>query len=118
MSMSQPLSQKVRWQLNQEAFERLLACLDDDRERAGELYNKIRGKLISYFECRDCPFPEDHADETINRVARKLESDEEIRDPVTYVYGVARLLLSDEQQKTYLREAECSLITKLTGEIE
>jgi len=79
--------------LNQEAFDRLLACLDTDRERAGEVYNKIRGKLISYFECRDCPFPEDHADETINRVARKLESGEEIRDPATYVYGVARMLL-------------------------
>ncbi|MGH9766210.1 MAG: RNA polymerase sigma factor [Blastocatellia bacterium] len=91
--MSQPLYQQVRWQLNQEAFDRLLASLDADRERAGAAYNKIRGKLISYFECRDCPFPEDHADETINRVARKLESGEEIRDPATYVYGVARLLL-------------------------
>jgi DNA-directed RNA polymerase specialized sigma24 family protein len=79
--------------LNQEAFERLLASLDTDRERAGEQYVRIRNKLISYFELRDCAFPEDHADETINRVARKLELGEEIRDPATYVYGVARLLL-------------------------
>lgn len=91
--MSQSLSQQVKWQLNQEAFDKLLSCLGADRERAGEQYVKIRNKLISYFECRDCPYPEDHADETINRVARKLESGEEIRDPATYVYGVARLLL-------------------------
>jgi DNA-directed RNA polymerase specialized sigma24 family protein len=91
--MSQPLYRQVRWQLTQEAFDRLLASLDADRDSAGERYVKIRSKLISYFECRDCPFPEDHADETINRVARKLESGEEIRDPASYVYGVARLLL-------------------------
>jgi hypothetical protein len=96
--MSQPLYRQVRWQLTQEAFDRLLTSFDVDRECAGEQYVKIRNKLISYFECRDCPFPEDHADETMNRVARKLESGEEIRDPASYVYGVARLLLGDFQR--------------------
>lgn len=109
--MSHPLNQQVRWQLNQEAFDRLLACLDTDRERAGEVYNKIRGKLISYFECRDCPFPEDHADETINRVAKKLESGEEIRDPATYVYGVARMLLLEIRKE---RDKQQSAIEDLS----
>jgi DNA-directed RNA polymerase specialized sigma24 family protein len=91
--MSSVLPQEKKWSLTQKAFDRLLSCLDADRERAGEQYLKIRNKLVSYFECRDCPFPEEHADETINRVARKLASGEEIREPATYVYGVARLLL-------------------------
>jgi DNA-directed RNA polymerase specialized sigma24 family protein len=89
--MSDPLPQK-KWNLTQEAFDRFLACLDQDREVAGALYLKIRSKLITYFQCRDCPFPEDYADETINRVVRKIET-EGIRDPATYVYGVARMLL-------------------------
>jgi DNA-directed RNA polymerase specialized sigma24 family protein len=87
------MSLREKWSLTQESFDKFLACLDAERERAGVLYERIRGKLISYFECRDCPSPEDHADETINRVARKLASGEDIRDLSTYVYGVARLLM-------------------------
>ncbi len=79
--------------MSKESFDRLLACLSPDRELAGEIYEKLRGKLIWYFQCRDCPSPDDHADEVINRVARKLESGEEVRDPATYIYGVGRLLL-------------------------
>jgi DNA-directed RNA polymerase specialized sigma24 family protein len=91
--MSDALPQEKKWHLTQQAFDKFLASLDADRERAAEQYEKIRGKLITYFECRDRPFPEDHADETINRVARKIEAGEAIRDPATYVYGVARMLL-------------------------
>ncbi len=42
---------------------------------------------------RGCSFPEDHTDETINRVARRIEQVREIRDPTGYAFGVARLLL-------------------------
>ncbi|MFN0084393.1 MAG: RNA polymerase sigma factor [Blastocatellia bacterium] len=103
--MSSPLPQEKKWSLTQEAFDRLLSCLDVDREHAGDLYIKLRGKLISYFSCRDCPFPEDHADETINRVARKLESGGEIRELSTYVYGVARLLLLEILKERGKRQA-------------
>jgi DNA-directed RNA polymerase specialized sigma24 family protein len=91
--MSDAPPQEKKWSLTQEALDRFLAALSPDRERAGEQYEKIRGKLINYFECRDCPFPEEQADETINRVARKVAAGEEFRDLSTYVYGVARMLL-------------------------
>lgn len=90
--MSEVISHKQGWRLTQEAFDRFLLRLDSDRERAGAQYERIRGKLITFFQCRDCPAPEDHADETINRVIRRLEV-EDLRDPATYVYGVARMLL-------------------------
>lgn len=82
-----------RWALTQEAFDRLLAALDDDRERAGKKYLELRGNLIRLFEWRGCPFPEDHADEAVNRVARKLSEGETIREPAQYAIGVARLLI-------------------------
>src|SRR5262249_35815848 len=60
-----------RWALTQEAFDKLLAALGPDRESAAEKYLEVRSNLIRFFEFRGCPFPEDHADETINRVAKR-----------------------------------------------
>lgn len=82
-----------KWSLTQEAFDRLLRCLADDREIAGEKYLEIRRNLIRFFEWRGCRFPEDHADETVNRVARRLSEGEEPRNPGAYFIGVARLLV-------------------------
>src|SRR5436305_1633088 len=82
-----------KWALTQEAFDRLLAALGEDRQSAGEKYLEIRSNLLRFFEWRGCPFPEDHADETMNRVAKRLAEGEEIRNPSGYCTGVARLLL-------------------------
>src|SRR5215831_16309091 len=76
--------------LTAEAFTKLLACLDPERERAGEKYEDLRRTLIKYFEWRGAPFPEDHADETLNRVARKLNEGVEVRNVNGYSYEVAR----------------------------
>lgn len=79
--------------LTADAFDKFLASLDPERDRAGERYEQIRRGLVYFFQSRGCTDAEDHADETINRVARKAGNDEHIRDPYTYVYGVARLIL-------------------------
>ena len=86
-------SQRQRWALTKEAFDRLLACLDADLEAAGEKYLLMRRNLVRYFEGRGCPFAEDHADESINRIAKRLDESEDIRDINGYSYGIARLLL-------------------------
>jgi DNA-directed RNA polymerase specialized sigma24 family protein len=91
--------------LTQAAFDKFLACLDADREVAGQQYEKIRAKLISYFEWRDCAFPEDHADETINRVVRKIDEEGPLRDPSTYVFGVARMLLLEIAKEQHRKRA-------------
>jgi RNA polymerase sigma factor (sigma-70 family) len=88
---SEPLRRK--WTLTQQAFDRLLASLNENRDRAGEKYQELRGNLIKFFEWRGGTYPEDHADETINRLARKIDQGEEIRDPSSYAFGVARMLL-------------------------
>jgi RNA polymerase sigma factor (sigma-70 family) len=82
-----------KWALTQDAFDRLLAAFGEDRERAGDKYLEVRGNLIRFFEWRGCPFPEDHADEAMNRVARKLAEGEAVLNPSAYCIGVARLLL-------------------------
>jgi len=82
-----------KWALTQEAFDKLLAALGPDRESAAEKYLEVRSNLIRFFEFRGCPFPEDHTDETINRVAKRACEGEEIRNPAGYFLGVARMLL-------------------------
>lgn len=87
------------WTLTQDAFDQLLSAFDADREVAGKKYLELRGNLLRLFEWRGCPFPEDHADETINRVARKLSEGETIREPAQYAIGVARLLLLEIRKR-------------------
>lgn len=88
--------------ITQEGFERFLSCLNENRELAGQEYERIRGRLILYFQCRDIVQSEDCADEAINRVILKLESGHEIRDPATYAFGIARMILL-ESARTQMR---------------
>lgn len=86
---------KSRRDLTGEAFDQLLASLDADRERAGHEYEGVRRKLLKFFEWRGSDAPEEHADETINRVARKLAAGERIDNLNGYFLGVARLLFKE-----------------------
>jgi DNA-directed RNA polymerase specialized sigma24 family protein len=84
--------------LTKEGFEALLAQLDpDDRDRAARLYEEIRRRLIRLFEWRGCEDPEDLADETINRVARRIAEGVKLRssDPYGYFCGVAHLVYKE-----------------------
>ena len=98
-----------KWTLTQEAFDKLLIALGDNRDSGGEKYLEIRGNLTRFFEWRGCPFPEDHADETFNRMAKKVAEGEEIQNPQGYAMGIARLLLLEivkgrQKEQTALAE--------------
>src|SRR5262249_9666057 len=90
-------SRRKSWTLTKDALNLLLEALDIDRERAGSKYEMIRAKLMKFFECRGCVSPEDLADETINRVARRLYEGRQIwaAEPASYFYGVARNVLRE-----------------------
>jgi len=83
-------SGKSKWRLTKQAFDNLLATMSQDREEAGKVYQLLHRKLVRYFEWRRIESPEDHADETLNRVARRLEEGQQIAKLTNYVYGVAR----------------------------
>jgi len=88
-----PSSTSPKWTLTTEAFDNLLAVFHPHRDSAAQKYLEVRTNLVRFFEWRGCPFPEDHADETFNRVARKIAAGEDIQKPAGYVMGVARLLV-------------------------
>jgi len=79
--------------LSEESFFRLLARLNADPMLAGEEYEKLRARLIYFFERKGCRTPAELSDETINRIARKVEEGIEIEDVFKFSYGVARLVL-------------------------
>lgn len=83
--------------LTKEALERLLALLDPDRDQGGRKFHQVRRRLVRLFEWRGARFPDDLADETILRVARRLEDGVEIRsdDPFRYFCGVAHLVFKE-----------------------
>lgn len=91
---------KKEWVLTKESFDALLAWLDTNPDSAALKYEQIRTRLIKMFVCRGCVEPEDLADETIDRVARRLNDIEATYsgEPVRYFYGVAHKI-----QLEYLR---------------
>lgn len=76
--------------LKQEDFDRLLEWLDPDSERAGVFYEKIRRRLITVLAGRGCRIPEELADDTIDRVARRVADIREtyVGDKAIYFLGV------------------------------
>lgn len=104
-------SRKKGEALTPETFAALLNRLDPNREKAGVKYEIIRRKLVRYFGWHGCPYPEEHADEAIDRVSRRAAEGEEIRDITNYFYGVARLLFKEtvknqEKQQVVLNELQ------------
>jgi RNA polymerase sigma factor (sigma-70 family) len=95
-------SLKKHWVLTQEAFDKLLVCLDADREQAGQKYENIRQSLMTFFECRGGASPEEQADDTMNRVARRLVEGKEIyvENPASYFYGIARNVLKEHWESS------------------
>ena len=92
--------------LSQEAFDNLLACLDEDREQAGEKYENLRCKLVKFFDWRACaPAALDLADETINRVARRIDEGETVRNLSNYAYGVARMVYLEKMKELKREQA-------------
>jgi len=105
--------------LTSEGFEKLLAALSANREAAGEQYQIVRLKLVKYFELRMSSNPDDLADETIDRVARRLAGGERIEAPevMRYVYGVARNVLL-ESWKNEQRQKKIAYSTPANDETD
>jgi DNA-directed RNA polymerase specialized sigma24 family protein len=94
---------KKDWQLDAGAFHRLLVYLDEGSNSEGQNYLKMRGRLVRFFDRKNCLAPDELADETLNRVARRLEEVGSIQSETAakYCYTVARYVFQE-----YLRQSE------------
>ena len=83
----------------------------------------MRRKLVRFFEWRDVESADDQADETINRVARRVEEGQKIDDVKSYFYGVARMVFMEllrerERAPIALDDAPQSLHQKAPEEVQ
>jgi DNA-directed RNA polymerase specialized sigma24 family protein len=85
---------KKDWALGQGAFRQLLAWLDGETDSGGERYLEMRRRLVSYFDRKNCLAADELTDETLNRVARRLEEEGTITGvaPAQYCYIVAKFV--------------------------
>lgn len=94
---------KKDWAPTQDTFRLLLHWLDEGVDSEGERYLEMRRRLALYFDRKNCLSPDDMADETLNRVARKLDEKGSITElsPAHYCYVLARFVFLE-----YLRGSE------------
>ena len=85
---------KGPWQLTPAAFERLLHALDTDQERAALAYEQLRQRIVGLMRWWGAWMAEDLADQTLDRVARKLEEGAVVPPGSfgAYARGVARMI--------------------------
>jgi len=78
--------------LTQTTLDCLLQWLDNDRAAAGQKYEHVRRSLIKVFASRGCDDAEGLADETLTRVAQKVQviAPTYKGNPNLFFYGVAK----------------------------
>jgi DNA-directed RNA polymerase specialized sigma24 family protein len=101
-----PARRPAPWRLTRRALERLLFSLSPQPEAAAWEYDRMRQSLIGFFERRGVGQAESLADETIDRVARRLDEGETVEHLRAYFFGVARYRLQEwEKQQATQRAA-------------
>lgn len=88
-------------QTSEKDFERLLAWLEPDREKAAEKYERIRRNLVGYFRRQGTEDPDALADEVFVRVTLKVNEivPTFVGEPGNYFFGVARNVLAEWRRR-------------------
>ena len=106
---------KKKWSVNSDAFRQLLDWLDEGADSDGQNYLEMRRRLVNFFDRKNCSTPENLADETLNRVARRLAETGKIESetPAKFCYITARFVFLES-----LRDAEKNHISLEQATIE
>jgi DNA-directed RNA polymerase specialized sigma24 family protein len=93
----QPIGRERR--ITSTGLKRLLARLGAGDDRAAAEYERLRLALERFFDWRGAWPADECADETLDRLARRLEEQTEIDNVWAYARGVARLVLLERQRR-------------------
>ncbi len=85
---------KKDWTPTESAFQHFLEWLDEGVDSGGEKYLEMRRRLIAYFDRKNCLSADELADETLSRVAQKVQEKGGIKDlaPAHYCYVTAKFV--------------------------
>src|SRR4051812_26639811 len=90
----QTVGRRGEWTLTRDSLQRLLNWLDGGVTSDGHAYVEMRRRLRDYFTRKQCRTADDLADETLSRVARRLEEEgiTLAETPARYCYIVGRFV--------------------------
>jgi DNA-directed RNA polymerase specialized sigma24 family protein len=109
------MSRKER-DLTPEAFAKFLAMLAPEPETAGEKYEELRRQLIKFFEWRGSLIADQLADETLNRVVRKIQDGEKIeKNILAMCLGIARYIFKENMRHPDNRRVEIEQLSNLAA---
>ena len=80
------------WEPNKESFQDFLNWLNGGGNSDSQRYLELRQRLELYFDRKNCVAPSQLADQTLNRVIRKLKENGDINGvaPLQYCHSVAK----------------------------
>lgn len=90
--------------LSPSAFARLLDRLGPDSESAGLAYESLRRGLVAFFSYRGAATPDECADETLDRLAARLDEGVDVQDVGRFTRGIARLVLLEHWRRADARQ--------------
>ena len=102
-----------RWSLDRSAFDALLDALDSDRENSSRKYTALHERLVRFFQWNNVEEADALADETLDRLARRIAADrsgqagvatDAVKEPEKFAAGIARLLLHERWRQQQRRE--------------
>jgi DNA-directed RNA polymerase specialized sigma24 family protein len=113
------------WKLDRTALNALLKALDTDRDRASKKYTALHDRLIRFFQWNKVEDAQSLADETLDRLARRVAADtaqeggqqdvsEAVQEPEKFAAGIARLLLHEHWRRQQ-RETQALQLLKYDG---
>lgn len=105
---------KRDWAPTQDVFQQFLQWLDEGVDSGGERYLEMRRRLVLYFDRKNCLTPDELADETLSRVARKLQEKGAITDlsPAHYCYVVAKFVFLEYTRRPEHGQASLEELTR------
>jgi DNA-directed RNA polymerase specialized sigma24 family protein len=86
-------------QITADNFAALLGALGDTSQERGIQYETLRSKLIFFFARRSLQFPEDLADEVLDRLAHRIAEGVDIASPPAFALGIARYVAQEQSAK-------------------
>jgi DNA-directed RNA polymerase specialized sigma24 family protein len=106
--------------LREQTFRRLLAWLDQGVSTNGQSYLALRERLRGYFDRKNCLNADELADETLNRVARRLDEEDgniETEVPAKYCYIVARFVFMEHLRANEKEIAALDNVSRQTSAV-
>lgn len=90
-----------RWTITRDSFAALLLKLGSNPFESGVRYEALRSRLMLYFSRKCLDFPEELADDVLDRLTRRLADGTEVGSIEGFALGIARHVALEQAKKPF-----------------